>query len=55
MSTILRIDLEILWADMMVDREYGTDRGLIKLSEILGYKCNEKGERIEEMNDRPNS
>lgn len=47
MSQELRIDLEMLWADLSTDKEFYTDRGLIRLGEILGYRCNNLGYKIE--------
>jgi hypothetical protein len=48
MSQELRIDLEMLWETIVIDKEFGTDRGLIALGEILGYRCDKTGRRIEE-------
>lgn len=46
-SQELRIDLEMLWETIVIDKEFGTDRSLIALGEILGYRCDKTGRRIE--------
>jgi hypothetical protein len=51
MSAELRIDLEMLWEEMVVDKEFNTDRSLISLGEILGYRCDNRGREIKVESD----
>ncbi len=51
MSQALRIDLEMLWAELVIDHDMGTDRGRIALGNILGYRCDDDGYKIAAVHD----
>ena len=52
MSAELRIELEFLYAALLVDMPYGCPEGMTRLKRILGYAVDERGYRVDDEGEQ---